>query len=113
MEQYKAYLEETYKGHSCYIDPEARGWASYIINGEECYIDHCFLSPEARHGKLSMSMICSEIEKIAKDKGCKFMTGTIQIGTGIPERSIRMMMTDGYRIHSANNNIITMIKYLE
>jgi hypothetical protein len=112
MEQYKAYLKETYPGHDCYIDPEGRGWASYQINNDECYIDHCYMVPEFRN-KFTMSAICANIEDIAREKGCKFMTGTVQIGTGIPERSVRMMLTDGYKFHSANNNVITMIKFLE
>lgn len=112
MEQYKLYLEETYPGQSCYIDSQGRGWASYKIDGEECYINHCYLAPDYR-GKTMMSELCSNIEKIALESGCKYMTGTVEIGTGVPERSVKMMLNDGYSIHSANNNIIVMIKYLK
>lgn len=111
MQQYKSYLEETYSGQSCYIDPQNRGWASYKIDGDECYINHCYLAPDFREAKL-MGELCSNIEKIARDANCKYVTGTVEIGTGNPIRSLKMMVTDGYRIHSANNNIIVMIKDL-
>ena len=111
MQQYKAYLEETYKGQSCYIDPQNRGWASYKIEGDECYINHCYLAPDFR-GATLMSELCSNIEAIARESGCKYMTGTVEVGTGNPMRSLKMMAADGYRIHSANNNIIVMIKDL-
>lgn len=111
MEQYKSYLEETYEGESCYIDPQNRGWASYKISGDECYIVHCYLAPDFR-GKTMMSELCQNIEKVAKDKGCKYMTGTVDLSSKNPERSMRMMITDGYKLHSAQNNVIVLIKYL-
>lgn len=111
MNQYKAYLEETYKGQSCYIDPQSRGWASYKIDGDECYINHCYLAPDFRSAHL-MSELCSHIEMIAREAGCKYMTGTVDVESTNPIRSIKMMATDGYSIHSANNNIIVMIKHL-
>jgi hypothetical protein len=111
MEQYKAYLEETYPGESCYIDDERRGWASYKINGDECYIVHCFVAKEFRN-KQFMSSLCGNIERIALSKGCKYMTGTVDLSSSNPERSLRMQMTDGYKLHSANNNVIVLIKDL-
>jgi GNAT superfamily N-acetyltransferase len=111
MEQYKAYLEESYQGESCYIDPDNRGWASYKIDGEECYINHCYLNPEFR-GQTMMSELCKNIEEIAKAKGCSFMSGTVAIESTNKEKSIRMMITDGYKLHSAHNNIIVLTKEL-
>ena len=111
MEQYKQYLKETYAGQDCYIDEQNRGWASFKIDGDECYINHCFILPEFRSQTL-MREICSHIEIIAKNSGCKFMTGTVQIGTGVPERSLRMMMSGGYTVFSAQDNIIVMIKHI-
>jgi len=114
MQQYKQYLEETYQGQSCYIDPQNRGWASYKIDGDECYINHCYLDPNHR-GKALMSELCSNIEKIALGSGCTFMTGTVEVGISSKVDSmisLKMMSADGYKIHSANNNIIIMIKYL-
>lgn len=111
MYQYKQYLEETYMGESCHIDPDNRGWASYKIDGEECYINHCYLHPDFR-GKTLMSEICKPIEEIAKKRGCKFMSGTVDINSKNKEKSIRMMITDGYKLHSAENNIIVLIKEL-
>lgn len=117
MQQYRDYLRETYIGQDCYIDPQNRGWASYKIDGDECYINHCYLAPDFR-GQALMSELCSNIEKIARESGCKYMTGTVdvdpknQVETSNPIRSLKMMATDGYRIHSANNNIIVMIKDL-
>jgi GNAT superfamily N-acetyltransferase len=115
MEQYKSYLEETYVGQSCYIDPKGRGWASYKITGEECYINHCWLHPDHR-GKTLMSELCSNIEKIALESGCTYMTGTVEVSPDSkvdPIISLKMMHTDGYRLHSANNNIIVLVKKLK
>lgn len=111
MQQYRDYLRETYSGQDCYIDPQNRGWASYKIDGDECYINHCYIVPEHRNLAL-MSELCSHIEVEARGKGCKFVTGTVDINSTNPIRSLKMMVTDGYRIHSAHNNIIVMIKDL-
>lgn len=111
MEQYKSYLEETYTGESCYIDPQNRGWASYKISGEECYIVHCYLAPEFR-GLTLMSELCKKIEDIARSKGCTYMAGTVDTTARKPERSLKMMITDGYTLDSANNNIIVLTKKL-
>jgi GNAT superfamily N-acetyltransferase len=114
MQQYKQYLEETFVGQSCYIDPQGRGWASYKIEEFECYINHCYLHPDYR-GKALMSELCTNIEKIAREAGCLYMSGTVEVGAHSkvdPIISLKMMHSDGYRIHSANNNIIVMIKDL-
>ena len=111
MQQYKQYLEETYEGESCYIDPQERGWASYKISGDECYIAHCYLVPDFR-GRTLMSEICSNIEQIAIAAGCKYMTGTVDTQGRGKERSLKMMISDGYKIHSAQNNIIVLMKQL-
>lgn len=94
MKQYKDYLEETYKGQSCYIDPQNRGWASYKIDGDECCINHCYLAPDFRNASL-MAELCSNIEKIALESNCKYMTGTVDINSSNPVRSIKMMANDG------------------
>lgn len=112
MEQYKAYLEQTYEGESCYIDPQNRGWASYKISGPECYIVHCYLAPEFR-GQTLMSEICSHIEKIAVEKGCVYMAGTVDVTARNPERSLKMMIADGYKLWNADKGIITLTKRLD
>jgi GNAT superfamily N-acetyltransferase len=112
MDQYKAYLEETYHNESCYIDPRGRGWAAYKISGEECYITHCYLDPEFR-GAALMSELCQNIEEIALLNGCTFMAGTVDLASKRPDISTKMMLTDGYKMHSANNNIIVFVKKLK
>jgi len=112
MQQYKAYLEETYQGQSCYIDPQSRGWASYkLIDGGECYIDHCYVAPEFR-ATSAIYEINQAIEQIAKDASCTHMTGTVDLASSAPMRSVKMMEKAGYKLHSAQNNIIVMIKLL-
>jgi hypothetical protein len=111
MQQYKAYLEETYQGQSCHIDPQSRGWASYKISGQECYIDHCYVAPEFR-ATSAIYEINQAIEQIAKDASCTHMTGTVDLASSAPMRSVKMMEKAGYKLHSAQNNIIVMIKLL-
>ena len=111
MEQFKHYLEETYLGESCYIDPEGRGWASYKIMGEECYIAHCYLAP-AHRGMTLMSEICSHIEDSARASGCKFMSGSVDINSRNPERSLKMMLADGYKLGSTQGTVIYLMKKL-
>ncbi len=111
MQQYKAYLEETYAGQSCHIDPQSRGWASYKISGEECYIDHCYVAPEFR-ATSAIYDINVAIESIAASSGCTHMTGTVDLASSAPMRSVKMMEKAGYKLHSAQNNIIVMIKLL-
>ena len=88
MKQFQDYLRETYHDQDCYIDSQDRGWASYKVSGEECYIDHCYVDPQFRNTS-AIYDINRAIEGIAKRKNCKFITGTVDLASKSPIRSVR------------------------
>jgi GNAT superfamily N-acetyltransferase len=53
------------------------GFATYSISGEECYIRDVYVIPVMRN-KNYASLLADEITKIAKDKGCKYLTGSVK-----------------------------------
>jgi GNAT superfamily N-acetyltransferase len=88
-----------------------QGFFTYRITGEECYIKDIFITKEARRTGLATSM-AEEISKIAKEKGCKYLSGTCVPSTVGSTASLKAMFSYGFKIHSSQNDLIVLIKEL-
>lgn len=85
------------------------GFLTYKIHGEECYIEDIFIKKESRRSGAATEM-AKEIESMARAEGCKFLTGTCVPSTRGATESMRAMLGYGFRIHSAMEDRIILIK---
>jgi len=87
------------------------GFATYVINGDECYLRDIYVLPEHRKTKVASSY-SKIIEEIAKDKGCKFLTGTVYLGANGSTESLMAVMKAGFKLASTTKEKIILIKEL-
>jgi GNAT superfamily N-acetyltransferase len=85
------------------------GFATYEITGEECYIVDVFIKEEARktgHG----SWIADKIKEIAKERGCKYLTGSVVPSSNGSTESTKALLAYGFKIHSSKDDFIIFTK---
>lgn len=103
------YREE--RGEAKFIEYDW-GFISYSINGEECYIQDYYIIPEKRGEGLAWKL-AKEVEKRALDAGCKYLTGSVIVGSKDDTKSLKILLHYGMKLLSVNGNIIYMIKELK
>lgn len=84
---------------------------SYKINGEECYIRDIYVLPEARRGGHGWK-IADIVSEMAKDIGCKYLTGSIVPSTAGASESMMALLRYGFRISKSTEDFIILIKEL-
>lgn len=87
------------------------GFAIYSIRGEECYIRDIYVTPEARKTGAA-SRMANQITEIAKEKGCKYATGTVCPTANNSTDSLKVLLSYGMKLHRAEPNLIIFIKEL-
>lgn len=87
------------------------GFCTYKIYGEECYIEDIFIKKESRRSGIASEMT-DLIASMAKEIGCKFLTGTCVPSTYGATESMKAMLQYGFKIHSCVNDKIILIKEL-
>ncbi len=85
------------------------GFISYIIQGESCYIEDLFISLPSRR-KFHGSDLADQVSKIALDKGCKHLLGSIVPTTFGATDSMKALFAYGFRLQSAKENFIWLSK---
>lgn len=86
-------------------------FATYIINGDECYIRDIWVEREFRKSGLA-SKIADEIVKIAEVTGCKYLTGSVMPSAKNSTESIKVLLAYGFKLHSSVVNGIIFRKEL-
>lgn len=97
MHKLAAYLKER-EGFDSIITDE--GFASYRIQGEECYLRDIWIEEVSRNGGYA-SEIADGISVIAKKAGCKYLTGSVSTLSGDPTVSTKVLLAYGFQIHGA------------
>lgn len=105
---YAKYLKER-EGFS--IIEDEKGFATYLITGEECYVRDAYVLPQFRDEHVA-SGYTDQIAKIAKDQGCKFLTGTVYTKANGASKSLMAIMKYGFSIHASDQQKIILIKEL-
>lgn len=108
MHQLAAYLKER-EGFDSIITE--KGFASYIISGEECYIKDIWVHQEYRNQYIA-SKIADDVSEIAKKAGCKYLTGSVSPAAHMATDSVKVLIAYGFKLHSAVNNGIFFRKGL-
>ncbi len=109
MQQLANYLKER-QGVDSIIRDE--GFATYKINGEECYIVDIWTAPDYRKRGVAAEM-ADDIARIAIAQGCKYLTGSIDVTTNGAHDSMLVLLAYGFRLHSAVNYGLFFRKSLE
>lgn len=92
-----AYFKER-EGFDSLITNE--GFAIYKMAGEECYIKDIWVHRDFRKQRVA-SDLADKIAKMAKDAGCKYLSGSISTMVGDPTTSTKVLLAYGFMIHSA------------
>lgn len=100
MHKIAAYFKEREGVESISFDG---GFATYIISGEECYIRDIYVEKDYRNRYLASKM-ADEITKIAKKAGCKYLTGTVMPSANNSTDSVKVLLSYGFKLHSAIQN---------
>ncbi len=87
------------------------GFFTYKIFGDECYIVDMFIEKKFRRLGIATEM-ANVVEKIAKEHGCKFITGTCVPSTNGATESMKAMFHHGFKVHSCEQDKIILIKEL-
>lgn len=97
MHQLAAYLKERQGLDSIIVDG---GFASYLINGDECYIVDLWAHPENRNRGVASAM-ADVISTKAKSLGCKYLTGSVDTTKGDPTTSTKVLLAYGFKVFSS------------
>lgn len=87
------------------------GFATYHFRGQECYIEDIFVTPDNRKVNAA-SDLAREIEQIAKEAGCKYLTGSVNTAIKDPTTSIRVLLSYGFKFLKSEPSIIWFVKEL-
>lgn len=108
MSLYSEYIKER-EGKS--ILETKTGFAVYVIEGDECYIEEIFVIKEFRKSSVAREM-ADEISEIAKGRGCKFLTGTVDPNANASTDSLKILLAYGFELHSIKGPLIVFTKKL-
>jgi ribosomal protein S18 acetylase RimI-like enzyme len=73
------------------------GYATYMFQGDECYIEDIYVKPKIRQTALASEM-ADAIKFLAKEHGCKFLTGSVNGRHNDPTTSARVLLGYGFKI---------------
>jgi len=72
------------------------GFITYKLFPEECYVIDIYVRPEDRRTRIG-SMMADSVVKIAKEKGCKILTGSIDTRLISCTQSAKALLAYGFR----------------
>lgn len=90
---------------------EGKGFAVYSIGGDECYISEIYVAPEYRQEGVASEM-ADRIGEIAKEEGCKYLTGTVNPSANKSHESLLVLLGYGFKLLAAKENLIIFKKEL-
>lgn len=106
MDKLKQYLKERENVES--IESEY-GFATYSIHEQECYIRDIWVQPQFR--QLNHATTLADcIVKIAKDKGCTFIIGTVCPAANNSTESLKVLLGYKMKLVSSKENLIIFRK---
>jgi ribosomal protein S18 acetylase RimI-like enzyme len=107
MSLYASYLKERIP--EVEIIEEDFGFITYQLDSHECYIKDIYVVPEQRKNHKASSL-ADRVTAIAKEKGCKILTGTVCPSAKGADASLKILIAYGMSLHSSVNNLIIFKK---
>lgn len=86
-----------------------KGFCTFSMNGDNCYIEDVFVVEEERNKGVA-SMYVDVVSQVAKDKGCKNLITTVNLGGLTPDRSMSVILSYGFKPTGFFNNCFTFAK---
>ena len=87
------------------------GFMAYSVYGDEFYIAHCYVADKTKSYGFFKKM-----KDIAKEKGCKYMSGNLDINEYNKEgyrKKVMVHLGNGYTIDNVTDKRITVVYKLE
>lgn len=109
MELFAQYQKERVNRETLIV-PD-KGFATYQISKDDCYIVDIFVKTEFRKTKLGSEM-ANEITKIAKQNGCTTISGTVDLRANGAEVSTLSLLHYGFKLVGAVDHIISFRKQI-
>ena len=91
------------------IYEDGNGFATFSINGEECYIVDIYVRPEARRGGHG-SRMADRIAQHAKKHGCAYLKGSIDPSTNGATESMKGLLAYGFKLWKIKEPLIFLVK---
>lgn len=88
-----------------------QAFAIYSFNKDICYIEDIYVRPECRRDGVARQM-ADWIATKAKDLGCKKLMGSVAPSAKGSQASLEVLLAYGMKLHSAQYDMIYMIKEL-
>lgn len=104
------YHEERLGRHVVY-DIGNRGFVSYKVQGDECYIADVFVKKEHRKKSVGKNLM-NLVESIAREKGAKFLCCMVIIDAKDADQACASALAYGFKLRMANANILNFWKGL-
>ena len=82
----------------------------YSINGDECHVAELYVKPDMRRS-LTVKKLFSTVQNIARESGCKFITGVLSTGPNRElkvSRLLRCYLAMGFKVYNATNGQIVV-----
>lgn len=106
MSLYGDYIFEREGKH---IVENEHGFATYILGREECYLVDIFVSKEKRRSRLAWEM-ADKVKDIAKEHGCKVLTGTVCVNAFGVTESIKTLLAYGFKFYEPKGEMLWFVK---
>lgn len=88
------------------------GFLSYKELKDECFIEDLYIVP-AKRGNRQCAMLLDEVTRVAQNGGLKWLSGNVSLAAPKAEHALKSFLHYGFKIQSANNNVLLLVKKLE
>jgi len=105
---YLDYIEET---GVMKVVRSPKGFATYKIYGNECYIEDIYVLPEYRREKVA-SLLADLVAERARQNGCVMLTGSVNLSRPDPSLSLKALIGYGMKFHSTKDEMAYYAKEL-
>lgn len=108
MSLYGQYIKE--RENKNIIENEV-GFATFYFNQDCCYIEDIFVVPEQRKSHQA-ARFADEISIYAKEKGCKWLIGSVKPSASGSTESLKVLLAYGFKLSTAYDDQIYFKKDL-
>lgn len=106
MSHFASYIYER-QGKS--IIEDEHGFATYYYIKDACYIEDIYVVQDSRRSGIA-GKYADMIAEEARSKGYSKLMGSVNLLTNEPTESMYALLRYGFKLSSANNNLIILLK---
>jgi hypothetical protein len=88
---------------------EGVGFATYHMHQDECYIEDIYIIPEKRKSNEAAN-IANSIIVMAKERGLKLLTGSVNLKANGKDSSMRVLLAYGMSPVATNGDLVYFSK---